>query len=69
MKVAKEKTLHPYLREDVARAQLQQRLTTAHQQRLAHYVVRLAQARRAQRTATRKAESAQLRLRLGSKAR
>ncbi|GAB3594617.1 hypothetical protein GCM10027446_18770 [Angustibacter peucedani] len=52
------------LHEDLARAHLDQRLADAAQQRLAHYVVRLARARRAQKRARRHAEQVQLRLRL-----
>ncbi len=52
------------LHEDLARAHLGQRLADVEQQRLAHYVVRLARARRQAKRAQRNAEQVQLRLRL-----
>jgi hypothetical protein len=52
------------LHEDLARAQLSQRLRQAERQRLGVYVVRLARARRASERAELAARRAQLRLRL-----
>ncbi len=56
--------MYQLLHEDLARAHLDQRLADAEQQRLAHYVVRLARARRQAKRARRNAEQVQLRLRL-----
>ncbi len=52
------------MHEDLARAHLSHRLQEAERQRLANYVVRVARARRQASKARRRAEQAQLRLRL-----
>jgi hypothetical protein len=56
--------MHQLMHEDRARAHLNQRLADAERARLAHYVVRLARARRHANRARRQAEQVQLRLRL-----